>query len=95
MTTELAKKILSKLSEIVKNTSKMVILLQMHLNTTFIENDPNAKLSPEEARKVNYPLLEPIDASGTSHEKLLCNCGKHKTGELTGGWHCPVHGQCH
>ena len=23
----------------------------------------------------------------------FCNCGDHKTGELTGGWICPVHGQ--
>lgn len=26
--------------------------------------------------------------SGTN----VCNCGEHKTGESTGGWHCPVHG---
>lgn len=23
-----------------------------------------------------------------------CNCGDHKHGESTGGWHCPEHGQC-
>jgi hypothetical protein len=23
-----------------------------------------------------------------------CNCGDHKSGESTGGWQCPVHGQC-
>ena len=22
-----------------------------------------------------------------------CNCADHKSGESTGGWHCPVHGQ--
>ena len=25
----------------------------------------------------------------------LCNCGDHKHGEGTGGWYCPVHGQCY
>ena len=23
-----------------------------------------------------------------------CNCGEHKHGESTGGWFCPVHGDC-
>ena len=23
-----------------------------------------------------------------------CLCKEHKTGESTGGWSCPVHGQC-
>ena len=24
---------------------------------------------------------------------LLCNCSRHKRGESTAGWDCPVHGQ--
>jgi len=24
----------------------------------------------------------------------ICNCHLHKSGELSGGWYCPVHGQC-
>lgn len=97
---ELTEKILSKLNEIIKNTSKMVILLQKHLNTTFIEDDPNRKLSPEEARKEYFPFLEPINYgqandAGSHNEGIhFCNCGNHKCGESTGGWHCPVHGQC-
>jgi len=31
------------------------------------------------------------------HEKVWaaehCNCGKNKSGVLTGGWKCPIHGQ--
>jgi len=23
----------------------------------------------------------------------VCNCHKHKSGESTAGWYCPVHGQ--
>ena len=26
-------------------------------------------------------------------KRMACNCVEHKTGELTGGWICPVHGQ--
>ena len=28
-----------------------------------------------------------------SRNTTLCNCYYHKSGETTGGWYCPVHGQ--
>ena len=27
------------------------------------------------------------------NQTVICNCDSHKTGESTGGWFCPVHGQ--
>ena len=29
----------------------------------------------------------------SSEFQAMCNCGSHRSGELTGGWYCPVHGQ--
>ncbi len=77
--------IIAKLDEIISLLHSMV-------------EDPNRRLTEEEVKKEYYPLLEPIktdgDAKGTYTRILICNCGDHKHGALTGGWHCPVHGQC-
>lgn len=35
-------------------------------------------------------LIPAVEDTGS----VCCICGDHKSGELTGGWHCPVHGQC-
>lgn len=65
------------------------------------KEDPNRRLTEEEARKECYPLYPPLDpfqhgkADDASNRSWVdCNCGDHKHGELTGGWFCPVHGQC-
>ena len=38
-------------------------------------------------------MLRIVPPSG-SNTGEICNCHLHKSGELTGGWYCPVHGQC-
>ena len=67
---------------------------QMKRGTIYFDHSevfPDEKLSPEEARKQYYPLLEPIspfepvDSGGTS-EHNLCTCG-------TAVGCCPIHGQ--
>ena len=88
------KDLAKKLDDITLSLQKIVILLSRQQNATFIE-DPNRKLTEEEARKQYWPLLEPIEHGGANNisDINICNCGDSKSGELTGGWICPVHGQ--
>jgi len=40
----------------------------------------------------NQPISV-VEIPGIS-DTNICNCGQHKRGEATDGWHCPEHGQC-
>ena len=96
MTNKLARKILVKLDEIIellefRNTSERG-RDQMRRGTIYFDHNevfPDKPLTPEEARKQYYPLLEPspfepVDSGGTP-EHNLCTCG-------TAVGYCPVHG---
>jgi len=45
-------------------------------------------------KETKLPMtLKIVPPSGGNTGKI-CNCHLHKSGELPGGWYCPVHGQC-
>lgn len=40
-------------------------------------------------------LLERLQPTDSWYSATVCICDKHKLGESTVGWDCPVHGKCY
>ena len=76
--------------EILNRLDKIIELLELRNS---IERAKYQISSEDMPAYLNRIFSERAEIPGVS-DTNICNCGDHKSGELTGGWHCPVHGQC-
>jgi len=47
----------------------------------------------ELSKEIRIAMFKEFGQPAVFRAEHPCNCGQHKTGESTGGWYCPSHGQ--